>query len=383
MQTIDCPKCSTSINIPVDEADSLGRLRLTCGDCGARVLIKRNPRPLKVSSDIPLTSTRPNQVPVNRKYSGTWAVVVYEVQAQDDGNFRRALLAMPRFRSNPNKLHDATSSLPYTFVGLNEGEASFLDQECGKLAIRYESGPQEWLLDEDLVPRSSSARGPRPVIGHEGSDLEVLSAGAGSSWEIQFDGGRPSQPDLPAQSRLQAAEPRRSRDCAQSLPTVGRLMQSEDEESIVEVEYDDEDPAPEPPQDGLSAITDQAKRLTERMVETAPGAGDDENDAGGAPHDSLRANSDDDFAIVSVNKLPGRKLHIGALHTTISVSANELDVGFQASIDLALEQAHAVLRERAQGLGGTGIVGLRVNQSAIPTNVGWMLVFVVSGTAVA
>ena len=92
---------------------------------------------------------------------------------------------------------------------------------------------------------------------------------------------------------------------------------------------------------------------------------------------------DESFAIVSINELPGHKFHIGTLHTTISVSANELDVGPQTSIDAALDQAHTVLQKRARELGGTAIVGLRVTQSAIPTKAGWMLVLVVSGTAVA
>lgn len=365
------------MNIPVDEADSRGRVRLICGNCGARVLIKMAPRALKLSPDIPFTSSSPNLTPVDREYSGMWAVVVYELQPQDQGSFRRALLAMPRFRSNPNKLHDATSSLPYTFVGLKKGEAEFLGEELDKLGSRHESGPQEWLLNDVLIPRSRSSRGPMPALSHEDSDIEVLSAAPGSSWEIQFDGGRPSRPDLPAQSSLQPAEPRRPRYSAQSMPTVDRLMEAQDEdqddESIIEVEDDADVESPEPPS-------------AEQMARPAAGVddSDDANDqAGDEADDAVPDDSDDDFAIVSINKLPGRKFHIGTLHTTISVPANELEVGSQTSIDAALEQAHAVLQERAQDLGGTGIVGLRVTQSAIPTDAGWMLVFVVSGTAVA
>lgn len=436
MRTINCPKCATPVNIPVDEADSRGRVRLVCGACGARVLIKVNPRALKLSPDIPVTVTNPGFVPIDREYSGYWAVVVHELAPAEQGALRRSLLSMPRFRSNPNKLHDATGSLPYIFQGLKRSEATFLTEELDRLAGVSEAGPQEWLLDEAMQVRSRESRGPRPRNADEDSDIEVLSAVPSSSWEIRFDAGRPSRTDLTADAGLSNLAPAGGRYGTQpSLAPVARLQAQQDrglsaEEMVAPTNPPSATPSPpttplpdprlfqsfpgdlaeeadslgsvpsfgDPASLGgadLTAIAEQATRIAKLThpevapveVDTAPDTIDvtEQYPQSGVPSEVEYEDEDydDDFAIVSINELPGRKFHIGTLHTTISVSANELEVGPQMSIDVALDRAHAVLQQKAQELGGTGIVGLRVTQSAIPTKTGWMLVFVVSGTAVA
>ncbi len=426
VRTINCPKCATPVNIPVDEADTRGRVRLVCGTCGARVLIKVNPRALKLSPDIPVTVTNPGLVPFDREYSGYWAVVVHELDTAQQGALRRSLLSMPRFRSNPNKLHDATGSLPYIFHGLKRTEALFLGEELDRLSGVSEAGAQEWLLDENMRLRSRETRGPRPRSMDDDSDIEVLSAVPSSSWEVQFDGGRPSRTDLRPHEHLAPAGGRYGTQ--PSLSPVGRLQQQQDAALSAEEMGAPTNPptgTPRPPTTpdprlfqsfpgdlaeepsrrsvpsfadpqslggaDLTAIAAEATRIAKLSnpeaepvdVPTEP----DSIEIDGLFHDAAQGEfedyQDDDFAIVSINELPGRKFHIGTLHTTISVSANELEVGPQMSIDVALDRAHAVLQQKAQELGGTGIVGLRVTQSAIPTKTGWMLVFVVSGTAVA
>ncbi|MCO4769071.1 MAG: hypothetical protein KDA24_03510 [Deltaproteobacteria bacterium] len=468
MRTIDCPKCSSKVPIPVEDADSRGRVRLVCDSCGARVLVKVNPRDLKLSPTIPLTTANPDLVPDNREYSGMWGVLVYKLDRSVQAAFRRTLLAMPRYRGNPNKLHDATAELPYVFHGLKRGEGTFLEEELSRLKSGFESGPEEWLLDEAMIPRPRDLRGPKPSLGGENSDIEVLSAVPGSSWEIHFDGGRPSRSDLQVSNELDPSRPNGGFGTHPPLRPIQRLMQSQDEARLTTptplsataprrsprpAGFPSKAPAARPPtpapaarpptpqppaavaptprpptepemrplasnddhlwgefadelSDGaiaavpgnpmaeagtldptdLSAMADAASRIAAKSKEEEGRAL--AQTASVAPGDQSMAveideDYDDAFAIVSINELPGKKFHIGALHTTISVSANELDVGSQTSVDVALEQAHGILQQRAQELGGTGIVGLRVTQSAIPTKAGWMLIFVVSGTAVA
>ncbi len=447
MRTISFPKCPAEVPIPVDEADSRGRVRLICGACGTRLLIKVNPRVLKLSPDIPLSSTNPEFVP-GREYSGMWALLVNDLRDHQQSPFRRALLSMPRLRGNPNKLHDATAELPYVFHGLKRGEAVFLDEELSKLGAEFESGPQEWLLDESMMPIADDMRGPRPRVEEDDdADVQVLSAVPGSSWEIRYDGGRPSRSDLSVSAELALSSTSLSRFSTHpSLPPAPRPVTSPgappparrpraatttpSEYAEDRSPFDQRTPAPSdemPPlasnddylwqrpeptpelpgvaievmsshagdldlgdlgsSNDLSAVAEEASRLAASIappvfqpIPTPP-------PAPAPPPVALRPEPepayDDAFAIVSINELPGRKFHIGALHTTISVSANELDVGSQTAIDVALDQAHALLQQRAEELGGTGIVGLRVTQSAIPTRAGWMLVLVVSGTAVA
>ena len=409
------------------------------------MLVKVNPRALSLSPDIPLSSTNPELIP-DREYSGMWALVVYDLHRDHESPFRRALLSMPRFRGNPNKLHDATASLPYVFHGLKRGEAVFLDEELSKLGAQFDSGPLEWLLDESMLPVPIESRGPRPSIGvDDEADVEVLSAVPGSSWEIRYDGGRPSRSDLVVSPELSLSTANRGRFATQpSVAAMQRLGPSAPRpdatprpiaataspSSVAEARTQPREPEPtddemaplasnddylwrrpeatpdlpngsisvlssqaerspldstlEPPD--LSSVADQASRLasaTPKPVAPPVVKPPTFTPAPISVPPEPEPDYDDSFAIVSINELPGRKFHIGALHTTISVSANELDVGSQTSINVALEQAHALLQQRAEELGGTGIVGLRVTQSAIPTKAGWMLVLVVSGTAVA
>jgi|GEM_PF-4073750 len=411
---------------------------------------------------MPLSVTNPDFVS-DREYSGMWGLVVYEIPRDLQSPFRRALLSMPRFRGNPNKLHDATAELPYVFHGLKRGESVFLDEELGKLGAQFETGPQEWLLDESMIPLAADLRGPRPSIGDPESDVEVLSAVPGSSWEIRYDGGRPSRTDLKVSKELLPSKEARNNGrygTQPSMPPLQRLVPQASPSLPVAATAPSPQlqarsasprpmslpaaPSPSPPTppsparstpDDIAPLASNDDYLWQKPPETsepleeafsayssqdAYGAeaptldpGDLQNMAWQASQMGSEAEAeavaaatvaplppapaaepapafvpetehyDDSFAIVSINEIPGRKFHIGAIHTTISVSANELDVGSQTSIDVALEQAHAILQQRAEELGGTGIVGLRVTQSAIPTKAGWMLVLVVSGTAVA
>ena len=163
VRTISCPKCPAGVPVPVEDADSRGRVRLVCDSCGTRVLVKVNPRTLKLSPDIPLSTANPGFVP-ERHFSGMWALVVYTLGQAEQSSFRHALLTMPRFRGNPNKLHDETAALPYVLHSLKQKETVFLSEELRKLQAEYESGPLEWLLDDSMIPLPKELRGPRPSI---------------------------------------------------------------------------------------------------------------------------------------------------------------------------------------------------------------------------
>jgi len=436
VRTISCPKCPAGVTVPLEDADSRGRVRLVCDSCGARVLVKVNPRALKLSPEIPLSTANQGFVH-ERHFSGMWALVVYKLGASEQNTFRRALLSMPRFRGNPNKLHDETAALPYVFHGLKRKETVFLNEELRKLHAEYESGPLEWLLDGSMTPLPEQVRGPLPNIEViDEPEVEVLSAVPGSSWEIRYDGGRTSRVDLPvppeelltpaSEEQEQPGDPASLFDAqGASYPSPAANSRQTDTPRPPKRRWatppqspwnnDLRSPHPGAPLDGanLSGVADEVSRIVAQRLDSTDEAvlsiefeqadmettGAEQPKAANSPPELAELSSpptlgnlsasragtaiDDDFAIVSINKLPGHTVHIGTLHTTISVSANELGVGFQTSIDGALAGAHNVLQQRAQKLGGTAIVGLRVTQSAIPTKDGWMLLLVLTGTAVA
>ena len=149
MRKISCPKCSTDVPVPADQADHRGRVRLVCRNCGARVLVKVNPRALKLDPAIPSSksvqrSSSPG-TPLPVQSSGVWAVVVNNLPQGAEDEARAALLTLPRFRANPNKLHDLTQELPYVLHGLTGKECRHLEHALSNLAVQMESGPQEWL----------------------------------------------------------------------------------------------------------------------------------------------------------------------------------------------------------------------------------------------
>ena len=430
--------------MPADQADHRGRVRLVCRNCGARVLVKVNPRALKLDPAIP--SSRSVQrasspgTPLPIQSSGVWAVVVNNLPQGAEDEARAALLTLPRFRANPNKLHDLTLELPYVLHGLTGKECRHLEHALSNLAVQMESGPQEWLLDERLIPLAPDLRGPRPRVQPDG-DYEPFEDVNSGSWEIDFLGGRKSRSKLEAISAVGAAAAVPAEDTPsfsdmsfapedRSDPWGDAANATPDEpEELQEVEPEPADasagsqdgfadfyaPASEDfdersgveleiegtTLDGIPAVPEDISselHLRPRPVDEPSGAPylgpalDHNATADFAALDpsaefevapSEAADPDTAFAIVTVDELPGRTFHIGTLHTSIALSSAELDVGTQMAVEIALEQAHAVLQDRASDLGATGIVGLRVNQTAIPSKAGWMLVLVVSGTAVA
>jgi DNA-directed RNA polymerase subunit RPC12/RpoP len=167
---ISCPKCGESIPVDHAEADDTGKVRLQCGECSARLLIKVNRPELKVDQSIPLTpAPEPApDVPQNGRLDelddlsierstgdddGSRTVVVRSLPAGAMSELRRALFLVPRLSSNPNKLMQLLAQLPYRFEGLTEAEADTLEGRLDELgAVLADADDEDFELPDEPTP---------------------------------------------------------------------------------------------------------------------------------------------------------------------------------------------------------------------------------------
>jgi hypothetical protein len=84
-------------------------------------------------------------------------LVVRALESPRVGDLRRQMLTLPRFRRNPNKLHDLTATLPFVIPGITRREAAFLMEHVELLGGDAESGAEIDLLGPDGKPRASRA----------------------------------------------------------------------------------------------------------------------------------------------------------------------------------------------------------------------------------
>ncbi len=374
MQQLPCPKCSTPIPVRVETADDRGRVRLACLECDAKVLIKVNPRALKLSPDIPQTKPEP-EVPTVRlspEEMAVWAVVVHALDGRKVSKARRFLLTLPRFRSNPNKLHDATNELPFIISGLKRKEAAFLEEAFEKLSAKVETGPQVWLLDEDLEPIPPDVRGPLPLVSEtwtgefEAFDAAVAdvdvsfdlseSRSGNGSW-LSFDGGEdngtPSLPEIDDESLVEIE--------IEALTDIDSLSDTEASESVtneVVVEEFEGFDFGDPFESGLA------------LPDTEEGANEGFSQTNGA------------FPVVTIDRLPGLGVIYGGVQARVAITSTVIGDSPDDAIASALASGEQQLASRASALGASGVVGLRTSQSAVPGPSGWLWILILSGTAV-
>lgn len=363
MQQLPCPKCSTPIPVRVETADERGRVRLACLECDARVLIKVNPRALKLSPDIPPTPPEEPREDWSPEELTLWAVVIHEATAAQIGGVRRILLGLPRFRSNPNKLHDATDELPYVIFGLKRTEAAKLEEGFAEAGVDCEAGPQVWLLDEDMAPWPHDTRGPAPDVDgasteefeseEDSGEVEIAfdfsqSRNGDEAWLSDLEG---STDDLEVYSEGLAALDGDATgvDTSSSQPITSEVL-VEDFDSY---SFSDFEPS-ESLFDGSVPLED---------TEDGP-------------------KEQDGFRVVTVQTIPGLTRVLGGVQAQVTRMSTAIGEDPDATIQAAIEEGRSQLAWAAQEMGAEGIAGLRITQSAVPGPSGWIWIVLLAGTAV-
>jgi len=338
------------------------------------VLIKVNPRALKLSPDIPQTVPEPEvpTVTLTPEEMAVWAVVVHALDGRKVSKARRSLLTLPRFRSNPNKLHDATDELPFVISGLKRSEAAFLEEEFEKLSAKVETGPQVWLLDDDLEPVPPDVRGPLPLVSEtwtgefEAIDVEVAEVdvsfdvgesrnGSGSwlSFDPSDDNGTPSLPELEDESLVEIE--------IEAVADLDHAGDSEASESVTNEVVVEEFP-------GFDFGDSYENGLS--LPDTEEGANEGFSQTNGA------------FPVVTIDRLPGLNVIYGGVQARVAITSTVIGDSPDEAIASALANGEQQLASRASVLGASGVVGLRTSQSAVPGPSGWLWILILSGTAV-
>lgn len=362
MKEVTCPKCSTPIPVRVESADDRGRVRLSCRECSAKVLIKVNKRALKLSPDIPQTELPPEPplVELTPEQLLVWAVVVYTLDAKKVSGARRALLSLSRFRSNPNKLHDVTDELPFVIGGLKRTDAAYLEEEFDKLGAECETGPHAWLLDEDMVPVPPDERGRLANLdpeetdevetAHDDGELEVAfdfeEARTGTESWLAFDEEPESLPEGAAAAL----------DTSSSQPITAEVL-AEEYDSFSFSDF-------EPSESFLN------------------GAGVPGLDLPDTEESLSDVSANPGFPIVTVGALPGMPRVLGGVMTRVVLRSTEMGDDPDGAIGDAMAAGRQQLQEHAEAMGASAVVGTQTTQSAVPGSSGWLWILVLSGTAV-
>ena len=184
---VRCPGCGEDVPVQGGEAADDGRVRLKCPGCNARLLLKINRPDLKIDGRIPIddgdgdappTAARSSSLEALERFSidvgsgefsttgaGLRVVVVQSLPEPALEELKRQLIRIPRFRRNPNKIHDATAELPFVLQGLEQEEADTLEALVGQSGGACIAGPEWRILDGAGQPRELRPLG--EPIAHE------------------------------------------------------------------------------------------------------------------------------------------------------------------------------------------------------------------------
>ncbi len=230
---VTCPKCSAKVDIDPGERDDKGRVRLRCGECDAKLLIKVKAPALKLDGGIPSSESVPaippeaaplaaapaveptpppatrsgggldlgaltldtgvegDSVDVSTTIEAAWVVVVDRLDEGGISELRRVMMRIGRFKRNPNKLHDLTSDLPFVLNGVSEDEARQLNATIDSLLGACRAGPEVELLDSEGKPFPAPEE-PLEIAGEaydEASGELVVAGGADDDDEPEPEEG--------------------------------------------------------------------------------------------------------------------------------------------------------------------------------------------------
>ena len=279
---VTCPKCSTSVDIDPAERDDKGRVRLRCGSCDAKLLIKVKAPALKLDEAIPSSATSPpepgpppepepepepeptarsgggldltaltletgiegDSVDASTTIDAAWMVVVDKLDEGGISELRRVMMRIGRFKRNPNKLHDLTSDLPFVLGGLTKVESAELNATIDSLLGTCRVGLEAELLDGDGTPYAAT---------------EVPLEVAGEAYDE--DSGELFQQDdepVPEEGLLIAGE-----EDDEPVPEEGLLIAGEEDDEPEEIgeepvgDADSEEDSEPVPEEGLVVAGDE------------------------------------------------------------------------------------------------------------------------------
>jgi predicted Zn finger-like uncharacterized protein len=169
---VSCPRCSSPVDVDESQADANDKVRLRCGECGAKILIQVNRPELKV--DDALVSKPPRRLQsldglsIERDELGNGEVrslVVARMPEEHLADFRLGLKGTGIYGDNPNKLNWLLQEPPYELDGLTATEANEIEawvREVGGVlqgdepdesddALEFEAEGDETLDEDDAI----------------------------------------------------------------------------------------------------------------------------------------------------------------------------------------------------------------------------------------
>jgi DNA-directed RNA polymerase subunit RPC12/RpoP len=377
---VKCPKCSAQVELRPEERDERGRVRVACQDCGAKLLIKVKAPPLRLDDNIPSDDSVPavdapdptgrtsrsidlmamsvdtgvdgDSVDVSVAAETSWVVIVDQLGADGISELRRVMMLIPRFKRNPNKLHDLTDELPFVLGGIGCEDATQLSVTIESLMGRCRIG-----LESEL----GLNRQPVPEDWHELPDEGLVVAGDEDSDEFSnevepISVANESLP-LPALNdddgdQTSSAEP--------SDPSAGDpvgAVRSSVTESL--------------PQRAVEAIDSSDLVPTAEEADTGPLAN----------RRKASAHVTNGVRLATIDRFLGLDEMIGLVSASVMIPAADLNGRHRAGVlDAALEEAQAELKRSAHRSGAAAVVGVRTTTASLPDG---SVLLVMQGTATA
>ncbi len=416
---ITCPGCGESVHAGTDTAPD-GRVRVQCPGCDARLLVKINRPDLKVDDRIPTDNGDPDaraaSLEALERFSidvgsgefsttgaGMRVVVVTALPDAARPALMQRLIRIPRFSRNPNKIHDATSELPYVLQGLEAEEADQVEALVVEQGGTCVAGPEWRVLDEaghprDLTPTAEPVEVEEfgepddglLVVGDEDEDEDEDLLVAGDDGEVLMaeDSGEVGLPDeeglVVAGDGIELDE--------DVTPTVAPRKEPGWLGSLTRPGLTDRRPRPTAPEPSLFAPSDEGTPDDPDPFVPPPAEVEEpdepEADLDPVTYDDLIAiDATDDLpldglpaqvGIVTVEQMPEQGEPLGVVTVSLEVPLSAAAGSRSAAVTEAIRSGEEQLRGKALALGATMIVALRTTATELSD--GGLLV-VMQGTA--
>ena len=459
---VACPRCGAKIDVASGETADDGRIRVPCTGCDAKLLIKVNRPDLKLDGSIPtsngeelapLAADRSTSLEALEQFSidvgsgeyssggaGLRVVVVQSLPEEGLDELRRRLIRIPRFRRNPNKIHDATAELPYVLTNLEMEDEEDLEAMVVRLGGACVAGPEWRILDEAGHPKDFDQID-EPVqaeeIFGEADDGLLIMGEADDDEQLVVDdeddelllaGDEDDEPLVPGDEDDELLVPGDEDDellvagdeALDDLPVAGEA----DDDAVDEV--DDDEPTPAPPSppprpkepSGLGALgrpvlPERPRRASGPIAAPPPQfapielAAADEDDALDAVSDDVGADDDgielapetyddlvavvtsdhmpsmelpfdDPVRLVTAESMPGQGEPLGVVSVTLEIPPTAAARSRADLVAEAIRDSETALQDKARALGANLIVAIRTTASDL---VDGTLLVVMQGTA--